>query len=718
MKKLKINLENCYGIKKFSHEFDITNQRAHAIYAPNGSMKTSLARTFTDFVNGHESKDEVHTSRKTIREISFLNGQDLTPENVLVIGTLDIGYESKKESLLLVNEGLKKEYDLIIQALELKKDEIFSIIAKKMGVRDVLHDLLKTFRIANEYELILTLNQDLNGSIESYASIPYKQIFNDTTVEFCNEKTFQKTIAEYLENYEKLIGQSTFLKKEFDHNKATNVHKSLGENNFFKANHSVILEKDGTRNEIKTEKELSSLIDGEIKLIMSNSGLSKSWDEINKKLNKNITMKDFVSYLINNKGILSDLLDITNFRKKVIKSYLLNSKEALDDFAALYKKSQGRISEIVEQAKNEKTAWAFAIDLFNLRFDVPFRLKVTNKDEAVLGIKAPALAFEFDDINIDIATLYRILSQGERRALYILRVLFEVYGRMANQIHTVLVIDDIADSFDYKNKYAIVEYLNDIAKSELFFLVILTHNFDFFRTLESRFVGFENCSMVSKTVEGTELVSFAGYKNPFLAWKKNNFVNTSELVASIAFARNLIEYTHGQNHNCYKKLTSLLHWKEDSPTITLKDFKEIYDTFFEPRLKVVDENKSMLDIIFEEANKCLQTKERVGIESKIVMSIAIRIKMEQILVKRIGTSFWKEIQGKGFQTKLLCNKFKDMFPTDELLKLVEKVNIMTPENIHVNSFMFEPILDMADDHLKGLYIELLALEVTVLAIDQ
>lgn len=29
--------------------------------------------------------------------------------------------------------------------------------------------------------------------------------------------------------------------------------------------------------------------------------------------------------------------------------------------------------------------------------------------------------------------------------------------------------------------------------------------------------------------------------------------------------------------------------------------------------------------------------------------------------------------------------------------------MMTPENIHLNSFMYEPILDMSYDHLKKLY---------------
>jgi hypothetical protein len=30
---------------------------------------------------------------------------------------------------------------------------------------------------------------------------------------------------------------------------------------------------------------------------------------------------------------------------------------------------------------------------------------------------------------------------------------------------------------------------------------------------------------------------------------------------------------------------------------------------------------------------------------------------------------------------------------------------MTPENIHVNSFMYEPIIDMSGSHLRKLFIE-------------
>ena len=35
---------------------------------------------------------------------------------------------------------------------------------------------------------------------------------------------------------------------------------------------------------------------------------------------------------------------------------------------------------------------------------------------------------------------------------------------------------------------------------------------------------------------------------------------------------------------------------------------------------------------------------------------------------------------------------------------------MTPENIHLNSFMYEPIMDMSDEHLRQLYSDVLNLK--------
>ena len=53
MDSVFIKLTNCHGINKFSHEFHFTkkgtkNTNISLIYAPNGTMKTSLAKTLRD----------------------------------------------------------------------------------------------------------------------------------------------------------------------------------------------------------------------------------------------------------------------------------------------------------------------------------------------------------------------------------------------------------------------------------------------------------------------------------------------------------------------------------------------------------------------------------------------------------------------------------------------------------------------------------------------
>lgn len=46
MHTLNCKLKNCYGIESFDHEFDFSNTNVFMIYAKNGLMKTSFAKTF------------------------------------------------------------------------------------------------------------------------------------------------------------------------------------------------------------------------------------------------------------------------------------------------------------------------------------------------------------------------------------------------------------------------------------------------------------------------------------------------------------------------------------------------------------------------------------------------------------------------------------------------------------------------------------------------
>src|SRR5699024_5984004 len=90
------------------------------------------------------------------------------------------------------------------------------------------------------------------------------------------------------------------------------------------------------------------------------------------------------------------------------------------------------------------------------------------------------------------------LSQGEQRAFYLLNFIFEVEQRKLKQQPTLFVLDDPADSFDYKNKHAILQYLQDLTHVDYFAQIILTHNFDLFRSLANSFVRYNRCLMANR----------------------------------------------------------------------------------------------------------------------------------------------------------------------------------------------------------------------------
>jgi len=74
MNKLKLALKNCYGIKKLSYTFDFSKERAYAIYAPNGVMKSSLAQTFEDESTGETSADRIFPRANSVERLSTKTG--------------------------------------------------------------------------------------------------------------------------------------------------------------------------------------------------------------------------------------------------------------------------------------------------------------------------------------------------------------------------------------------------------------------------------------------------------------------------------------------------------------------------------------------------------------------------------------------------------------------------------------------------------------------
>ena len=297
-----------------------------------------------------------------------------------------------------------------------------------------------------------------------------------------------------------------------------------------------------------------------------------------------------------------------------------------------------------------------------------------------------------------------VLSTGERRAFYILNIIFEIEARRKAEQKTLVIVDDIADSSDYKNKYAIIQYLKDISEDELFRQVILAHNFDFFRTIQSRFVKYDSCFMVVRKKEGVEVNKAVGIQNIFVKdWKAHFGGEPKKRIASIPFMRNLVEYTKSKSDPDYVTLTSLLHIKDGTHGIQDSDLFQIYRTIF----GAAPENAtpyqgSVLDLVYQEADSCIKDGSAANFENKIVLSIATRLRAEQYMLRRIDDAKLPE-SISGNQTTVLLKRYRNEFPDDTAIQTIDRVVLMTPENIHLNSFMYEPILDMSDEHLRKIY---------------
>lgn len=721
MKRIKLTFENCYGIRRLESELDFSNGNVITIYAPNGVMKTSFAKTFNDVVHKLDTSDRIYPNRKTTRMITDETGKPIDPEEVFVIEPYIADFESDKVSTLLVNKELRQKYETIYKEIDSQKLSLLKKIKKLSGLKSEIEIEEKLSQdISSKKDFLIALNR-VKSEVDDYLenkkgleNIEYAKVFNDGSELIFRDAEVLGKLTEYIETYDKLLESSNFFKKGvFNHNNASDIAKRLKDNGWFKARHSVNIRTNGEERRIEKEEDLESAIKEEKDGIINNSALKDAFDKLDKALAKNKATKDFRDYLEIHKEILPELSKYSAFKEKLWIAYLAENKDEYVNLIELYENSKKEIRDIIVEADKQHTKWQDVIDEFNDRYAVPFRLKIGNQSDVVLAGKVPVIKFDFkegeDEKDVEKDLLLSVLSQGEKRALYILNILFEVESRVQVQQPTLFIVDDIADSFDYKNKYAIIEYLKDISQIEYFKLIILTHNFDFYRNVSSRLgLSRKNRFCAEKYNDRIDLVEEKYQKNPFNEWKK--FSSLKYEIAAIPFIRNLAELCGKED--IFLTLTSLLHQKEDTQTITMARLRDIYRKLIpinktngdSPDTKV----ESQIYILADGISKKIVAK--MELEDKVILSMAIRLKAERYMRAKINDDgFINAI--KENQTYALSKKYKEKFPDDRYsIHLIDRVNLMTPENIHINSFMYEPILDMSSDHLKKLYNEISALK--------
>ena len=164
----------------------------------------------------------------------------------------------------------------------------------------------------------------------------------------------------------------------------------------------------------------------------------------------------------------------------------------------------------------------------------------------------------------------------------------------------------------------------------------------------------------------------------------------------------------------YKKLTSLLHIKKDTLNITVKDLENIFEksVTFSEELNFSNgrEDEKVYDLIIKTAKNIVKSGESsIDLDGKIILSMAIRLLAERFMINEITVvdksgNVLEEVYKQNNQTGKLLGQYKKLCSEqhDNIL-LMNKVSLMSSENIHINSFMFEPIIDMSIKSLVDLF---------------
>lgn len=733
--------ENCYGLKEFTlPNIDFTNSNRAIIYAPNGVMKSSLSKVFDDISKGNRTTDRIFTGVISSYSINYYagaynysseNDNTLGPtENIYVINPFSDTFEFTKEtvSTLLADETTRNEYNVLISQIsgDIRQIERKLKILTGLKNQEIKTKLIQDLHLSTTsdwtdiFERLKTLFIDHNH-IDALDGIKYAELLDPKVIHIYSNPEFIRSINDYVNSLDQLLENNPVLCRDFNDSNAESFGKDLEKNNLFNANHTIHL-KDGVT-VIHSLDEWKAQVKEQLDRIYEAPELSTVFSNLKQLLTKNTAAQRVRDIIISNREIIPLLRNIDNLKIELWLNSFSFLDESFEDYYIRISRHTDRIRQLYERASEQSARWTSVVNEFNRRFRVPFKVIINNKANFLLKDEAPNLSFEYKrgQQHIQSAILKKddlmvSLSTGEKRALYLLYVLFDLerIRKMAEAGGKYLIVaDDIADSFDYKNKYAIIEYLSDLANSIGIDLLVLTHNFDFYRTVKFRLsVNRNHCLIAQRDEEGKVSISEFKYqkdffKNVVINQINNGDISTDEkiklLISSIPFYRNLCEYC-GKDME-YNKLTAFMHLKTtplNTETVTLSDLWSIINQFLSGNA-YNGTNEKFIDALIRIANSCVtNTADEVLLENKLVIAIAIRLKAEIFLRDIIVTQTGTCVDATSNQTREWYNNAKT-FLTDEQKRVIDDVFLITPENIHLNSFMYEPLIDISDWTLKELF---------------
>lgn len=710
-KKITIKIKNAYGIESFSETFFQDNKNSYIIYAPNGTGKTSFANIVRDYEN-IKIAEKNKISKKKIeftvipKEQKFLVIESMM-EKKLTFGNSIFSLNS------ILSEEVNKEKEEIRQLLDeilypALKDDIYNIFKKNLN---------KNFTCSEFIPWVNKIISQKNEVVDNIFIDQYNVLFNKTIYDFMSDTDNYNLFEQYIKKYTELIDGNGLLDKNFGEVEINKLNKTLEDIKFFNVGKIEIKNKT-----FQNIGHIKSSIKEEIEKIYNTPELIGIKNKIEERLDiSNSEMRNLKSLFFEHPEVIIKMGDYKNLPKKVVACILTNNKEKIEIFT----KKVENFKKILPNLDKELKEWGDIILNFKNLFNIPIDINVVNKKGEIINEEEKEIEIKFMETKQSEKDILKLLSQGEKRAFYLLDVLFSIHNFQKSSPEGVIIFDDIIDSFDYNNKQAIINLMMNLEKDKFKFIV-LTHSFDFFRALNFKL----NCTkkillkkkdQTNKNGEKFTETYLKGLSNEldiFKEFYKEKKINNDigYLFACICFVRQTVKYK--KSERLFNFYTRCLHIKNNTTIIKINDiYKKIFKFCdFDPNEQFLSkyENKMYLDELFLYCD-CINMNTHnedffEDFKNKVCLAIGIRLKTELFLKDYFKKHKLKFISNNN-QTVEFILRFNEYNKDKELELLFTKINTYTSETIHLNSFMIEPLLDINGEELISLYKKVTQLKV-------
>jgi energy-coupling factor transporter ATP-binding protein EcfA2 len=696
-------MTNFYGIKELLKPDLISGNTI--IYAPNAVMKTSFSDGLRDIAKGITPKD-IFTCPETPSNFELdEDGKIITKATPNCLNLVTINYGNNVSDIfndpslmsLVMSPSLKAKYKTVIDRIEQIKESVNQWISSEvLGEKKTTENgwaVLKSINNSqNEIGVVTNIPELSSYESDYYSGLPFLTIFNNETEKLFVNPDFSSECKSYSNSVKKELDKKVF-SSGFTMSELIKVRDELKKNHFFEANHKIHL---NSLEEMGAE-ELDEYIKTTTDSVYSSQEVLIEFEKAKKVLEKSKTSRALKDLLMNDKVLLSEIANPNELKRKVVYSILFKHSPEIEKLKTELKTLSTDLKTVIEEANKSNETWNKVLNDYNNRF-VSNKLDVSieNQAEAVLGLSQARFVKRIKGTNQQ-ATHDMMLrfSSGEKRALGILNIMFEVELK-GNQKFTLL-LDDVSDSFDYKNKYAILECLKDFSKKSNIQLIILTHNFDFYRScknllsssLQSKLFAYKDKGNVSLIEANQDFFDDYSYFNN---WKNSG--KYSDYLALIPFARNLAQLEGNSKTKEYLELTKYLHYSGDLETIDFSYFGSFIQLH----------NGSVIDALTANYWATLNNQVRnilsnqlveTDLRSKVILGLYMRLSCDRFMWKKYSKlhSIDPTITvGFNQSRELFDLVVKDLEQNE--LSIVQTSMTIAPSFIHLNSFMYEPLIDV------------------------